>query len=179
MPRIDPIAISFAAPTRRSGEARPTSLASRPRSISTTPPTLGSHANSRSNIARCSTRSCPLSTGFACQCRLGEHRTMSALKWLMAWAPFNVTEDADLGMRLARSGYRCTMVHSTTYEEAPPRLSSWLRQRTRWLKGYVQTWLVHMRSPRRLWRELGPLGFLGFQTVVGHGVAALRARRAS
>ena len=47
------------------------------------------------------------------------------------------------------------------------RLMPWLRQRTRWLKGYVQTWLVHMRSPRKLWRELGPLGFLGFQTVVG------------
>jgi glycosyltransferase XagB len=95
------------------------------------------------------------------------HFRMSALKWLMAWDPFNVTEDADLGMRLARSGYRCAMLPSTTYEEAPPRLSSWLRQRTRWLKGYVQTWLVHMRSPRELWRELGPRGFLGFQTVVG------------
>jgi cellulose synthase/poly-beta-1,6-N-acetylglucosamine synthase-like glycosyltransferase len=95
------------------------------------------------------------------------HFRMSALKWLMAWDPFNVTEDADLGTRLARSGYRCAMLPSTTYEEAPPRLSSWLRQRTRWLKGYVQTWLVHMRSPRSLWRELGPLGFLGFQTVVG------------
>jgi glycosyltransferase XagB len=95
------------------------------------------------------------------------HFRMSALKWLMAWDPFNVTEDADLGMRLARAGYRCAMLPSTTYEEAPPRLSSWLRQRTRWLKGYVQTWLVHMRSPRKLWRELGPRGFLGFQTVVG------------
>lgn len=95
------------------------------------------------------------------------HFRMSALKWLMAWDPFNVTEDADLGMRLARSGYRCAMLPSTTYEEAPPRLSSWLRPRTRWLKGYVQTWLVHIRSPRRLWRELGPRGFLGFQTVVG------------
>ena len=94
------------------------------------------------------------------------HFRMSALKWLMAWDPFNVTEDADLGMRLVRSGYRCAMIPSTTYEEAPRHLMSWLRQRTRWLKGYVQTWLVHMRSPRQLWRELGPLGFLGFQTVV-------------
>ena len=95
------------------------------------------------------------------------HFRMSALKWLMAWDPFNVTEDADLGMRLARSGYRCAVLPSTTYEEAPLRLSSWLRQRTRWLKGYVQTWLVHMRFPRKLWRDLGPVGFLGFQTVVG------------
>jgi cellulose synthase/poly-beta-1,6-N-acetylglucosamine synthase-like glycosyltransferase len=95
------------------------------------------------------------------------HFRVAALKWLMAWDPFNVTEDADLGMRLVRSGYRCAMIPSTTYEEAPRHLMSWLRQRTRWLKGYVQTWLVHMRSPRQLWRELGPLGFLGFQTVVG------------
>ncbi len=95
------------------------------------------------------------------------HFRMAALKWLMAWDPFNVTEDADLGIRLARSGYSCATIASTTYEEAPPRLSSWLRQRTRWLKGYMQTWLVHMRSPRKLWRELGPRGFLGFQTIVG------------
>ena len=95
------------------------------------------------------------------------HFRVSALNWLMAWDPFNVTEDADLGMRLARNGYRCAILPSTTYEEAPRRLMPWLRQRTRWLKGYVQTWLVHMRSPHKLWRELGPLGFLGFQTIVG------------
>lgn len=95
------------------------------------------------------------------------HFRMSALKWLMAWDPFNVTEDADLGIRLARSGYSCATIASTTYEEAPPKLSSWLRQRTRWLKGYMQTWLVHMRSPRGLWRELGPRGFFGFQAIIG------------
>ncbi len=95
------------------------------------------------------------------------HFRVSALKWLMAWDPFNVTEDADLGMRLARNGYRCAMLDSTTYEEAPRTLMSWLRQRTRWLKGYVQTWLVHMRHPRQLWGELGPRGFLAFQVVVG------------
>jgi cellulose synthase/poly-beta-1,6-N-acetylglucosamine synthase-like glycosyltransferase len=95
------------------------------------------------------------------------HFRVSALKWLMAWDPFNVTEDADLGIRLARSGYRCAVLPSTTYEEAPRSLMSWLRQRTRWLKGYIQTWLVHMRFPGKLWRELGPLGFIGFQTIVG------------
>src|SRR5512139_1315324 len=132
MPRIDPIAISFAAPTRRSGEARPTSLASRPRSISTTPPTLGSHANSTLEYCALFDALLPALDRLRLPVPLGgtsNHFRMSALKWLMAWAPFNVTEDADLGMRLARSGYRCTMVHSTTYEEAPPRLSSWLRQR--------------------------------------------------
>lgn len=95
------------------------------------------------------------------------HFRVSALKWLMAWDPFNVTEDADLGTRLARKGYRCRMLASTTFEEAPSRPMSWLRQRTRWLKGYMQTWLVHMRSPRALWRELGPQSFFAFQVVVG------------
>jgi cellulose synthase/poly-beta-1,6-N-acetylglucosamine synthase-like glycosyltransferase len=95
------------------------------------------------------------------------HFRVAALKWLMAWDPFNVTEDADLGTRLARNGYRCAVIASTTYEEAPARFGSWVRQRTRWLKGFVQTWLVHMRAPRALWRELGPRGFLAFQVMVG------------
>jgi cellulose synthase/poly-beta-1,6-N-acetylglucosamine synthase-like glycosyltransferase len=103
------------------------------------------------------------------------HFRASALRWLMAWDAFNVTEDADLGIRLARSGYRCQVVASTTHEEAPARLMCWLRQRTRWLKGYVQTWLVHMRSPAALWRELGPRGFLAFQIMVGGTVLSALA----
>jgi cellulose synthase/poly-beta-1,6-N-acetylglucosamine synthase-like glycosyltransferase len=95
------------------------------------------------------------------------HFRASALRWLMAWDAFNVTEDADLGIRLARNGYRCRVLRSTTYEEAPARLMCWLKQRTRWLKGYIQTWLVHMRQPHLLWQELGPRGFLAFQIVVG------------
>ncbi len=84
-----------------------------------------------------------------------------------AWDPYNVTEDADLGMRLARFGYRTGMIDSTTYEEAPARLTPWLRQRTRWFKGWMQTWLVHMRQPRRLLCELGWPGFCCFQLIVG------------
>ena len=103
------------------------------------------------------------------------HFRAAALKWLMAWDPFNVTEDADLGIRLARSGYRCAMLGSTTYEEAPAGFMSWLRQRTRWLKGYMQTWLVHMRDPAALWRELGPRGFLAFQIMVAGTVLSALA----
>jgi cellulose synthase/poly-beta-1,6-N-acetylglucosamine synthase-like glycosyltransferase len=95
------------------------------------------------------------------------HFRVSVLKWLMAWDPFNVTEDADLGTRLACSNYRCQVLDSTTFEEAPPRLSSWFPQRTRWLKCYMQTWFVHMRQPGRLWRELEGAGFLGFQVMIG------------
>ena len=59
------------------------------------------------------------------------------------------------------------VIDSTTYEEAPARYRHWLGQRTRWFKGWMQTWLVHMREPRRLFRKLGPHGFLTFQLIVG------------
>jgi len=70
-------------------------------------------------------------------------------------------------MRLARLGYRTAVIHSTTYEEAPARVKPWIRQRTRWFKGWMQTWLVHMRHPVRTARELGVGGFAAFQLVVG------------
>lgn len=82
-----------------------------------------------------------------------------------AWDAHNVTEDADLGMRLARFGYRCEMIDTTTLEEANCRMVPWIRQRSRWLKGYVVTWATHMRRPRALWRDLGPRGFIGFQVL--------------
>jgi len=89
-----------------------------------------------------------------------------------AWDPFNVTEDADLGMRLARLGYHTSIIDSATYEEAPRSFMPWLRQRTRWFKGWMQTWLVHMRNPLQLWRDLGPSGFLTFQLVIGGAILA-------
>jgi cellulose synthase/poly-beta-1,6-N-acetylglucosamine synthase-like glycosyltransferase len=83
-----------------------------------------------------------------------------------------VTEDADLGVRLARFGYRSMAIGSPTYEEAPAQLGLWMRQRTRWFKGWMQTWLVHMRDPRRLRRELGLWPFLTVQLIVGGNVLA-------
>jgi glycosyltransferase XagB len=100
------------------------------------------------------------------------HFSTAVLRRIGAWDSYNVTEDADLGMRLARFGYRSAVIHSTTYEEAPARLASWLRQRTRWFKGWMQTWAVHMRNPRRLFKELGPGGFVTLQLVVGGNVLA-------
>jgi cellulose synthase/poly-beta-1,6-N-acetylglucosamine synthase-like glycosyltransferase len=100
------------------------------------------------------------------------HFHTATLRSLGGWDPYNVTEDADLGIRLARSGFRTTVIQSTTYEEAPARLFAWTRQRTRWFKGYLQTWAVHMRNPLRLWRDLGTGGFLVFQIVVGGAVLA-------
>lgn len=95
------------------------------------------------------------------------HFRIAALRAIHGWDPFNVTEDADLGIRLARLGFRVRMLDSTTYEEATNAFGNWLRQRTRWLKGYMQTWLVHMRDPRQLLRNAGVRGFFGFQLFVG------------
>lgn len=98
-----------------------------------------------------------------------------ALEAIGAWDAHNVTEDADLGMRLARFGYRCEMIRTVTLEEANCRPWRWIRQRARWLKGYVITWLTHMREPLRLWRDLGPRGFVGFQILFLGGVTSYLA----
>jgi cellulose synthase/poly-beta-1,6-N-acetylglucosamine synthase-like glycosyltransferase len=91
------------------------------------------------------------------------HFRTGVLRRIGAWDPHNVTEDADLGIRLYRRGFRAEVLDSTTYEEAACQPGNWLRQRTRWLKGWVQTYGVHMRQPFRLARELGLAGFLAFQ----------------
>lgn len=98
------------------------------------------------------------------------HFRTATLREAGAWDAYNVTEDADLGFRFARLGYRSVMFASTTYEEAPARFGTWLRQRSRWMKGWMQTWLVHMRSPRRLWRDAGAGGFLTLNLIVGGNV---------
>lgn len=95
------------------------------------------------------------------------HFRREALAHLGGWDPFNVTEDADLGIRLSRSGGQVGVLNSTTWEEAPQTLANWLPQRTRWIKGWMQTYLVHMRAPLRLRRELGLWGFLTFQCLIG------------
>ncbi len=100
------------------------------------------------------------------------HFRIEALRRAGGWDPYNVTEDADLGMRLYRCGLRSEVLDSTTYEEAACHPRNWLRQRTRWLKGWLQTYLVHMRQPSRLLAELGLPGFLAFQ---GHFAGVLIA----
>jgi hypothetical protein len=95
------------------------------------------------------------------------HFRTAVLREVGGWDPYNVTEDADLGFRLRRFGYRSVTFCSTTFEEAPITFGNWLRQRTRWMKGWVQTWQVHMRKPVRLWRQLGPGGFVTLNVMVG------------
>lgn len=95
------------------------------------------------------------------------HFRIAALREAGAWDPNNVTEDADLGQRFALKGYRCGIIRSTTQEEANCRLNNWIRQRSRWVKGWMQTYLVRMRHPVQLYRALGFRGFVGFQIVIG------------
>jgi len=94
----------------------------------------------------------------------------NVLESIGGWDAHNVTEDADLGFRLARHGYRTEMVNTVTEEEANCRPWPWIKQRSRWLKGYMTTYLVHMRKPRLLYQQLGPWKFWGFQA---HFVSAL------
>jgi cellulose synthase/poly-beta-1,6-N-acetylglucosamine synthase-like glycosyltransferase len=84
---------------------------------------------------------------------------------LGGWDAHNVTEDADLGLRLARHGYRTELIDTVTGEEANCRALPWVKQRSRWIKGYMMTWAVHMRNPALLWRQLGPRAFLGVQVM--------------
>lgn len=96
----------------------------------------------------------------------------SWLQLVGGWDPWNVTEDADLGIRLARAGATAEMISLPTMEEAPVRLVDWLGQRTRWLKGHLQTWLVVMRSPLWAMRDLGIGGFLGLQMILAGSLMA-------
>lgn len=94
------------------------------------------------------------------------HFRTDRLRELGGWDPYNVTEDADLGIRLYKAGYYASVIDSNTYEEANSEFVNWVRQRSRWIKGYIQTWLVHMRHPLKLYQSMGPRGFWGFQMSI-------------
>jgi len=95
------------------------------------------------------------------------HFRRSVLRKLGGWDPFNVTEDADLGIRMFREGYRVRVLESTTLEEANSDFVNWVKQRSRWYKGYLQTLLVHLRDPRELVHEMGWKGLAHFAIFVG------------
>jgi cellulose synthase/poly-beta-1,6-N-acetylglucosamine synthase-like glycosyltransferase len=95
------------------------------------------------------------------------HFRTRVLQRVGGWDPYNVTEDADLGLRLYRLGYRCGTLSRPTYEEAPTEVRAWLGQRTRWFKGWLQTWLVLMRRPSHVVKEMGLGPSLVFQVLIG------------
>jgi len=99
---------------------------------------------------------CPIPLGGT-----SNHFRTSALKDVYGWDAWNVTEDADLGIRLARLGYRVADLPSSTLEEAPITLRAWMSQRTRWMKGYMQTSISHSRNPLVTFSQLGFWRFYG------------------
>lgn len=100
-------------------------------------------------------------------------RTDTLIK-IGGWDPYNVTEDADLGLRISKLGYRVEILDSTTFEEANCKVGNWIRQRSRWMKGYMQTWLVHMRRPDKIVATTGWFGLLSVQLfIAGNVLSAL------
>lgn len=95
------------------------------------------------------------------------HFDTEKLREIGAWDPFNTTEDADLGVRAFGKGYKVGIINSTTYEEANARLKNWIRQRSRWIKGYMQTFLVHSRNLGKLYKNVGIKGMLSFLFLIG------------
>ncbi len=94
------------------------------------------------------------------------HFRISALRQIGGWDAYNVTEDADIGMRLARLRMGVDTLDSRTREAAPTRLRPWLGQRTRWMKGWMQTFIVHNLHPRTVAREMGWRAMIGFEVLV-------------
>jgi cellulose synthase/poly-beta-1,6-N-acetylglucosamine synthase-like glycosyltransferase len=100
------------------------------------------------------------------------HFRTADLLALGGWDAFNVTEDADLGVRLARRRRRCRTLHNETAEEAPLSIRAWMAQRTRWMKGWMQTFVVHNRRAGQLLADTGWYRFLFFELFVGGMITA-------
>lgn len=90
------------------------------------------------------------------------HFKTKILKLSGGWDPYNVTEDADLGYRIAKHGYKTKILDSITWEEAPISLVPWFKQRSRWIKGHIQTYIVHLRNVSKLEKTYGNVGIMGF-----------------
>ncbi len=101
------------------------------------------------------------------------HFRTAILRELGGWDPFNVTEDCDLGLRIGRRLHRTLVLDSTTMEEANSQVGNFIRQRSRWVKGFMQTHLVHMRHPVALYRNLGLRGMAQAYLTVGASVVMM------
>lgn len=95
------------------------------------------------------------------------HISVAVWREVGGWDEFNVTEDADLGARLAAHGYRTQILDSVTLEEANSDVVNWIRQRSRWYKGYLQTMIVHLRHPIEFRRKVGTVAALRFLNMTG------------
>jgi glycosyltransferase XagB len=101
------------------------------------------------------------------------HFKVADLRELHGWDAFNVTEDCDLGIRLAKKGYTTAVIDSMTLEEANSSLPNWIWQRSRWIKGYIQSYFVHMRHPRSFITAKKPIHLIALQTIVGGKILSM------
>ena len=101
------------------------------------------------------------------------HFRTADLMMLSRWDPFNVTEDADLGMRIVKRGYKTAIINSYTMEEANSDFANWFRQRSRWIKGYIQTYFVHTRRPKEFISDWRKPHFITFQLIIGAKVLSM------
>lgn len=101
------------------------------------------------------------------------HFHLRDMRKLKGWDAYNVTEDCDLGMRLSKAGYETAIVDSTTYEEANSKMRNWFRQRSRWIKGYMQTYFVHMRNPGAFFKKGARHQLIIFQIIIGLKILSL------
>jgi cellulose synthase/poly-beta-1,6-N-acetylglucosamine synthase-like glycosyltransferase len=88
------------------------------------------------------------------------HFRTSALQKIGAWDLYNVTEDCDIAIRLHRIGFQTGVIDSVSKEEATDSFESWIKQRSRWMKGFMQTSIVNIRNPIELYQDIG--GFKNF-----------------
>ena len=95
------------------------------------------------------------------------HFRLNILRKVKGWDEYNVTEDCDLGLRLFSMGYRTRILESTTWEQACPYVPFWIKQRSRWVKGYVQTYCIHTRDFFRFHERMGFLNSLQFHLLIG------------
>ncbi|NSM56594.1 glycosyltransferase [Wolbachia endosymbiont of Atemnus politus] len=95
------------------------------------------------------------------------HFSVEILRKVLFWDAYNVTEDANLGLRLAQMGYKTRMIDSETLEESPTTVFAWIKQRVRWIKGYMQTYIVHLKSIKSFYKHTGFRGILLLNLFVG------------
>ena len=95
------------------------------------------------------------------------HFKTKKLKEIGAWDDYNVTEDAEIGIRLSLLGYKVALLNSTTYEESPMTFKNWIKQRTRWIKGYLQTYIIFLVNKKKYFKNLSFFQILGFHMFIG------------
>lgn len=72
------------------------------------------------------------------------HFKVKELKKIGFWDSYNVTEDAELSIRIYSNNYKIKMLDSLTLEESPIEMIAFIKQRSRWIKGFLQTFFCYV-----------------------------------